>query len=942
MKLSNHLKAVFVILAIIFSISQLADAQIFGVIVDPELEWQTLETEHFRVHFHQGLDGLAGYVAQISEDAYGVIYEEFGQAPDKFDVIILDAFDFSNGSANFLTNTVTLIPSQYRLSDWANVRLDSWWNMLIFHEMVHAIELDMTMGINSVLRSIFGKAVFPNASKPVPFIEGLAVYQKYKHKGESRLNDSRTRMIIREMVLNNEVPDFEDIKGIYNSTSWPQPGFLVYNFGSWLMRYIEETYGEDGTRRFNEANSASLSGLVLFNDLDAITEKAFEVSADELYDGFRAWLKAEFEAEMLEIQNLPLTKAVQISKTGFVTGQPSWSPDGEWIAYVQSGVGRQGLRLIKPNGEEDHEIANGAGLAYPDWYPVTVTTDGNGEEHARLLYTKAEAKGPYYILRDLYEYNMTTEREERLTTDARAYFARYSPDGQSVYYAKNHGWDGSTALARLDLESRESESILEFDEGSGIIHSFSISPDGSQIALAIWRYGGFQDLYLMPIEGGELTPVTQNKNQASDPVWTPDGAYILYSADPDRRYNLYAYEISTGRFYQLTNMVTGAFYPTPSPDSSEIAFGGYKGTGYDVFKIPFEPESWTSYEPESETRPEWPGYPPRTMEFRPYNSFSHLMPKGWIPFPIENGLGLLTFGADPLFTHLYQLILGWDFEHDSLYYNLSYGLTMGLPINIILDGGATSHTESVSVSVPLALSLSGASQAMNVGYTRETESEILKEGNDEPTVLDVPRVTNRVNTNYTYSTTDREDFFGKSTTLSATIGLWNTNENSTWKKRFVVDWTESLRLPVLRTHTFSTRFAAGWTDAESDDEKFSLGASLQEFFLLPDTYTLRGFPEDAFTGTQFALASVQQNFTLLEIERGIAQYPLFIDDRSLSIFLDTGMAGDTLNLKNLAFGYGAEMGIGITAAYGFGFELILGMAQGVGEDSPQFYVSLGI
>ena len=39
----------------------------------PELNWRVIETEHFKVYYHQGLEKLAPRAAQIAEDAYSPI-----------------------------------------------------------------------------------------------------------------------------------------------------------------------------------------------------------------------------------------------------------------------------------------------------------------------------------------------------------------------------------------------------------------------------------------------------------------------------------------------------------------------------------------------------------------------------------------------------------------------------------------------------------------------------------------------------------------------------------------------------------------------------------------------------------------------------------------------------------------------------------------------------
>ena len=924
--MNHHRLAIITLLFAFLGItgfSNSATAQIFGAQVDPTLQWQTITTEHFRVHFHQGQEGLAHHVATISEEAYAIIEAEFGDAPRVLDVVLFDAFDFSNGSANPIFDVVTLIPSQYRLSDWGNIRLDSWWHMLIFHELVHAIELDMTQGFPDLIRKFFGKISVPNIIKPVPFIEGHAVYQKYKYTGESRHNDSRTQMFIRQMVLDNNIPEFQEIKQFYSSTEWPTPGFLVYNFGSWLMRYIEETHGEDAMRRFNEANAGNSFNLFLFSDLNETIEKTFEVTADELYEGFRSWLRDQFTDEINDIQAEPLTQPLQISTTSHNTAQPSWSPDGEWIAYVHNGPGRGGLRMIKPDGEGDHEIANGALIAHPSW----------SHDSKKIVYTKLDLNTTQYLLNDIYVYDLETEREERLTTRARSYYARFSLDDSEIYFAKTHGRDGSTALAKLNLESEEIEILKEFPDGSGIIHSFDISPADGQIAMALLKYGGFQDLYIFDESNGELMPITQNKDQVSDPVWSPDGQYILFSADSDRVYNIYAYQVATSTFHQVTNMMSGGFYPTFSANQDELALVSYEGTGYNVYKMPFAPDTFSSVSFSNEQIPEWEGYPPHTLEIKPYNPIAHLAPRGWLPFPTENGVGLFAFGLDPLLQHSYQGTVGWNFSTNTPEFSLGYVLQVGFPIQFQVNSSQIENSRSLQMIYPLFASAFKA-QTLNLGYTQSTTFEKWHEDLEEYLPLESPVQTETISSTYTIAQIRQHDLFSSQMLVSVSGSTWKHGDTGNWLQKAVVSWSETFRIPTIKSHTLTLSVMAGWTDTDDEDEQFVVGGHNRQ-------YPIRGLHPETYTGQQMLKTTVQQNFHLLDVHMGVGHWPLFIDDLGINIFLDAGLASNEIQLKDIGIAFGTELTISATMSYFLPLELQIGIAQGIGEDSPVIYLNAG-
>ena len=48
----------------------------------PELNWRTLETEHFRVLYHDGLEHTARQAAEAAEAAYGPLTRLYGYRPE--------------------------------------------------------------------------------------------------------------------------------------------------------------------------------------------------------------------------------------------------------------------------------------------------------------------------------------------------------------------------------------------------------------------------------------------------------------------------------------------------------------------------------------------------------------------------------------------------------------------------------------------------------------------------------------------------------------------------------------------------------------------------------------------------------------------------------------------------------------------------------------------
>ena len=76
----------------------------------PELEWKTLETEHFKIHYHQGTERSAREAAEVAEYVYKPITDLYDFRPDtKTEIVIKDVDDYSNGAAYFFENMIEIV-----------------------------------------------------------------------------------------------------------------------------------------------------------------------------------------------------------------------------------------------------------------------------------------------------------------------------------------------------------------------------------------------------------------------------------------------------------------------------------------------------------------------------------------------------------------------------------------------------------------------------------------------------------------------------------------------------------------------------------------------------------------------------------------------------------------------------------------------------------------
>ena len=102
-------------------------------------------------------------------------------------------------------------------------------------------------------------------------------------------------------------------------------------------------------------------------------------------------------------------------------------------------------------------------------------------------------------------------------------YARYSPDGVSIYF---HSWNGPRRVGRA---TRGSGAInwLTFDQ-SGTASFADVSPDGKTIAFTS-TLSDTEQIFTAPVTGGRARRLTSSRSTL--PRWSPDGTRIAFTID---------------------------------------------------------------------------------------------------------------------------------------------------------------------------------------------------------------------------------------------------------------------------------------------------------------------------------------------------------------------------------------------------------------------------
>ncbi|MCS6936484.1 MAG: hypothetical protein NZ610_00115 [Candidatus Bipolaricaulota bacterium] len=318
---------------------------------------------------------------------------------------------------------------------------------------------------------------------------------------------------------------------------------------------------------------------------------------------------------------------------------------------------------------------------------------------AQILTLKRDWHQHAYLYGDLYLTDKKTRREERLTEGARVYRAAFFPDGQKILVAQYRWGDRGPVLSVLDRTTKEITLLKEFSLHDYFPHSLAVSPDGKQIALSLWRRGGFQDIYLMALPppygppvgddrrgaGGEgLQPITRDRIPDFDPAFSADGQFLLFSRREHEFPQRYAYRLADGAFFKVLS------------DSD-----------------------WELITLEREPFPSWEGFPETDYPIVPYDPRTTLDPHLWIPLVGLTSIGLATFGEDALGHHRYQFALGFDWRRLEPFYWMRYeDQQFLLGFSALVQKDHTGSQQRASATLPLVTTLA-AQHRLSLFYHRE-------------------------------------------------------------------------------------------------------------------------------------------------------------------------------------------------------------------------------
>lgn len=547
----------------------------------PELDWHTIETEHFFVHYHTGAERTANTIAKIAEEIYGPITSLYNYSPGKVTFIVNDASDIANGATDYFGNRIEIYSSAL---DYDLRGTHNWLRNVITHEYTHAVQVQASLKYGKQVPAIYLQWLgyeneirpdvlygYPNAIVSYPisgvdvpawFAEGTAQYQRQQLAYEHW--DSHRDMILRSYIIGGNLLTWNEMGQFSSITSLKAES--IYNLGYALTRYIAEKYGEDKLRTVTEG----LGNLATFS-IDKSLRENIGKDGSQLYKEWKAHLENDYDRRLADVRKDKITGEL-IEKDGFANYYPQFSPDGKKIAYLSNqdyDYGSTGLMIY------DLKTKKSEGATAPVSTNYSWSPDGK-----KIIFAKRNSPPSLYgtVLYDLYEYDIKDEEEKRLTENLRAFSPSYSPDGKSIVFVVNK--DGTLNLAMADANGKNVRKLTNYENGEQVYNP-KFSPDGKKLVFD-FSYEEYRKMASMDIASREIQFLLDEEDiDYRSPVYSKDGKKIYFASNKTGIFNIYSFDTDSKDIKQITNVLGGAFMP--SVDSAgNLAYATYEPTGYKI------------------------------------------------------------------------------------------------------------------------------------------------------------------------------------------------------------------------------------------------------------------------------------------------------------------------------------------------------------------------
>lgn len=304
-------------------------------------------------------------------------------------------------------------------------------------------------------------------------------------------------------------------------------------YGKENVQLIEKKYD---TGKETTEESLDISSLTrITNNEDMVEILSLNLSPDNQTLIFQAY---KSETAYINIWSI---RALDGKGLRFITNaesndyNPCFTPDGNFIVFASGRTGTTKLWKVKKSGAGGFiQLTSGPSIdIQPD-----VSPDGK-----KIVFASISP-----VLKAPHIWVMNSDGTD-LTELSEGFYPKWTSDGKKIVFISTAEIDKKPVrqLWVMNSDGTYTTQIMNILEGDCM--SFSISPDGKKIAFSSnMNIAGVKqekitnnnyDIWLVNIDGADLTQLTTNKAYDGDPVWSADSKFIYFCSNRGMRWDIW-------------------------------------------------------------------------------------------------------------------------------------------------------------------------------------------------------------------------------------------------------------------------------------------------------------------------------------------------------------------------------------------------------------------
>ena len=211
--------------------------------------------------------------------------------------------------------------------------------------------------------------------------------------------------------------------------------------------------------------------------------------------------------------------------------QPDWSHDGRWIVYAAYYKDALELHALDLQTGKSRQLTSGGNVnVEPRFSP-----DGK-----RIAFVSTAYNGRFHIFAGDFS-NGALSNVQRLTGETRSPLPRYyysqfdteisptwSPDGSELAFVSNRGHiHGSGGFWRMKAQPGAEARAIHYEETTWKARP-DWSPHGTRLVYSSYLGRQWNQLWVIPANGGDAFPLSYGEYDNTAPRWSPDGQRIAF------------------------------------------------------------------------------------------------------------------------------------------------------------------------------------------------------------------------------------------------------------------------------------------------------------------------------------------------------------------------------------------------------------------------------